>query len=67
MSPACFDALASLMRLRQGAQRTAAGLVLVDGMRPADAARACGISRSAVGNTLAVCRKGLALAKIVAQ
>lgn len=67
MSPESFEALASLMSLRQGSQRTAAGLVLVDGVRPADAARACGISRSAVGNTLAVCRKGVALAKIVIQ
>jgi len=67
MTDASFQALAQLMSLRQGSQRTAAGLALVEGMRPADAARACGISRSAVGNTLAVCRKGLALAKIAIQ
>ena len=67
MSPESFEALSKLISLRQGAQRTAAGMVLCDGMRPADAARACGISRSAVGNTLAVCRKGIALAKVVAQ
>ena len=63
MSPEAFSALAKLLRLRQGAQKEGARLVLVEGMRPADAARAAGISPSALGNTLRSCRDGLALAK----
>ena len=59
-----FQALAQLLRLRQGPQREAARLVLVDGLRPADAARAAGCSASALGNTLRACRTGLELARL---
>jgi DNA-directed RNA polymerase specialized sigma24 family protein len=62
-----FDALSKLLQLRQGAQREAARLVLVDGLRQADAARAAGCSPSALGNTLRVCRAGFELAKIVCE
>lgn len=58
-----FQALAQLLRLRQGPQREAASLVLVDGLRQADAARAAGCSASALGNTLRTCRAGLDLAR----
>ena len=59
-----FEALAKLLRLRAGPQRAGARLVLVDGMRQADAARMAGCSASALGNTLRTCRAGLALARL---
>ena len=62
-----FQALAQLLRLRQGPQREAARLVLVDGLRQADAARAAGCSASALGNTLRTCRAGLELARLAAS
>lgn len=58
-----FEALAKLLRLRAGPQRAGARLVLVDGMRQADAARMAGCSASALGNTLRTCRAGLDLAR----
>lgn len=61
-----FQALAQLLRLRQGPQREAARLVLVDGVRQADAARMAGCSASALGNTLRTCRAGLELARLAA-
>ena len=61
-----FAALAQLLRLRQGPQREAARLVLVDGVRQADAARMAGCSASALGNTLRTCRAGLELARLAA-
>lgn len=63
MTTASFDALAQLLRLRQGSQREAARMVLVDGVRQADAARMAGCSASALGNTLRTCRSGLELAR----
>ncbi len=59
-----FDALAKLLRLREGPQQQAARLVLVDGLRQADAARMAGCSASALGNTLRTCRAGLELARV---
>lgn len=67
MMPASFDALAQLLRLRQGPQREAARLVLVYGVRQADAARIAGCSASALGNTLRTCRAGLELARLAAD
>lgn len=61
-----FAALAQILRLRQGPQREAARLVLVDGLRQADAARAVGVGPSALGNTLRACRSGLELARTAA-
>lgn len=61
-----FDALAELLRLRGGAAKEAARMVLIDGLSPADAARATGISPQSVTNAVTRCRKGLALSKIVA-
>ena len=63
MRPESFDALAQLLRLRQGPAKEAARLVLVDGLRPAQAATRAGCSPQSVSNTLARCRKGLALAR----
>lgn len=64
MTNEAFVALAQLLRLRQGPQREAARLVLVDGVRQADAARLEGCSASALGNTLRTCRAGLELARL---
>lgn len=62
-----FDALATLLRLKDGGQKEAARLVLVEGMRQADAARQVGVTPPAVSNTLRACRLGLQLAKIAAE
>ena len=66
MTDAAFQALSQLLRLRQGPQREAARLVLVGGVRQADAARMAGCSASALGNTLRTCRAGLELARLAA-
>ncbi len=58
-----FNALAKLLRLRQGRAETAAKLVFVDGMRQADAAREVGLTTQSVGNVCARVRKGAELAK----
>lgn len=63
MTPAAFDALAELLRLRAGPAQVAARLVLVDGLRQADAAREAGCTPQSAANTLAACRRGLALAQ----
>lgn len=65
MTPAQFEALAALGRLRTGPQREAARLVLVDGLRAADAARKAGCSASGLSNTLRVCKRVIALAAAV--
>ena len=64
MRPESFDALAQLLRLRQGPAKEAARLVLVDGYRPAAAARQTGCTPQSASNTLARCRKGLAIARV---
>ena len=46
LTAAQFEALATLARLLAGPQREAARLVLVEGLRQADAARAAGCSPS---------------------
>lgn len=58
-----FEALAQLLRLRAGPASAAARLVLVDGLRPAQAAACAGCSPQSVSNTLAVCRRGIELAR----
>lgn len=60
-----FEALAELLRLRGGPSQQAARLVLVDGLRPTDAARQTGISPQTVSNALASCRRGAELAQVV--
>ena len=61
MLPQKFDALARLIRMRGGAAQGAARLVLVDGMRPADAARATGITLQSVCNAVARVRRAEAI------
>lgn len=63
MTPAQFDALATLLRLQSGRSRYAARLVLVDGLAPGAAAVATGVSAQAVSNAVRRCRAGLQLAK----
>lgn len=65
MTSGQFTALAKLARLRAGKQQEAARLVLVQGMRQADAARQLGISPPALSATLRACRRVLALATAV--
>ena len=61
-----FDALAELLRLQNGVRREAARLVFVEGLRPADAARQAGTTPQTVNSALVSCRRGIALAQIVA-
>ena len=61
-----FDALATLLQLRQGPARAAARHVLVEGMRQADAAALAGISAAAMSNALTRIRRGIELAKVAA-
>lgn len=61
-----LDALSALVGMRSGPALLAAGLVLVEGRRPADAAREAGMSPAAVGNALARLRRALELAQRVA-
>ena len=63
MTAAQFNALAQLLRVRDGLSRAAALLVLVDGLTQADAARLTGLSPSGVGKVVARMRRGLALAR----
>lgn len=65
LTPASFNSLAQLLRLRSGPASLAAGLVLTEGMRPADAARVADCSPNSVHNTLAACRRGIDLARQV--
>lgn len=58
-----FAALAELLRMRASASREAARLVLVDGMAPAEAARAAGTTPQAVNSALRSCERGLRLAR----
>lgn len=67
MTPTQFAALAQLTRLRQSPSAAAARAVLVDGMRPADAARAHGVSPAGVSNAVTRMRKALDLASIASS
>lgn len=61
MTPAQFAALAELLRLRSGAARDCARLVLVDGMSTTDAARAAGIEYTLAHKAVKRVRRGLVL------
>lgn len=62
-----FEALCGLLRLRSaGATREALRMILVDGARVTDAARATGMSQPAVSNALARARRVASLARRVA-
>ena len=62
-----FEALAQLLRLRRNARtREALRMILVDGARVTDAARATGMSQPAVSNALARARRVLHMAELAA-
>lgn len=60
-----FEALAELLRMQNGVRREAARLVLVEGLKPADAARRAGTTPQTVNSALVSCRRGIELAQRV--
>lgn len=58
-----LDALAALLGMCSGPALLGAGLVLIEGCRPADAAREAGLSPQALCNALARLRRALRLAQ----
>lgn len=58
-----FLALAKLMRMASGPAQEAARLVLVDGLKPADAARATKVTPQAAGQAVKRVRAALKLAQ----
>jgi hypothetical protein len=66
LTPEAFDALAALLRLRDSPRREAARLALVEGARPADAARRSGINPQNVNDAMRACERGARLAETVA-
>ena len=63
MTPAQFDALAQLLRLRGGPPQDAARLVLVEGLTAQQAAERTGLNRRQSYAALQRCREGLELAE----
>ena len=61
-----FEALAKLLRMKPGDVQNAVRAVLVDGVQQSDAARANGVTRQQVGNSVRRCRDGMALARAAA-
>jgi hypothetical protein len=57
MTPNRFSAIARLIRMRGGRSQEAARLVLVDGLRPIEAARKTGLSAQAVCNAVTRVRR----------
>lgn len=66
MTPSQFDALAELLRLRDGPPRECARRVLLDGQPIKDAAAAVGLSYRQGAAAVQRARGGLALAQRVA-
>ncbi|WP_058615495.1 hypothetical protein [Tepidimonas taiwanensis] len=68
MTPDQFEALCGLLRLRRaGSTREALRMILVDGARVTDAARATEMSQPAVSNALARARRVLRMAEQATQ
>lgn len=63
MTETQFEALAELLRMREGASKTAAKLVLVECLSPAEAARKAGTTPQAVNSALRSCERGMLLAR----
>lgn len=57
LAPERFAAIARLIRMRRGPAEEAARLVLVDGLRPSEAARRVGLSPQSVSNAVARVRR----------
>ena len=66
ISAAQFDAIAKLISLRKGPAMVAARLVLVDGLRQADAMREAGCSRDSVWATVRRVTVAAALCRVAA-
>lgn len=66
MTYAQFQAIATLLRLREHPSKRAAEMVLIHGNRHCDAAKAMGITPSAVSNCLRRIRAGMELARVAA-
>lgn len=64
MTPDQFDALATLISLRQSDSRDAARLVLVDGLSVIEAAAHVGISQQGANQSVIRCRRALDLARV---
>lgn len=62
-----FRALCALLRSPAGPAQEAARLVLVEQVRPSDAAALTGASAPSVSNAVTRMRRGLELAKIAAE
>lgn len=58
-----FNALAQLLRLRDGPARDAARMVLVDGHAPGEVATLTGLSPAGVSNAVGRIKRGLELAR----
>lgn len=58
-----FRALCTLLRSPPGAVQAAARLVLVEQLRPADAAALAGVSAASLSNALARLRRALEMAR----
>lgn len=58
-----FSALAELLRSRHGPAESAARLVLVDGIKPAESARLTGVSPASVSNSVTRYKRALRLAQ----
>lgn len=65
MTDAQFDALAELLRLRNGGAREAARLILVEGLGVTEAGARAGVSRQSAGEAARRCREGLELVRRV--
>lgn len=61
-----FEALATLLRMRDSPARDAARRVLVEGAGTTEAARAAGTGPQNVHRAVTACRRGLDLARIAA-
>lgn len=62
MTASQFQALALLLRIRNGKSREAARMVLVDGQSSTSAAKATGLTLSGVSNAVYRIRRGMHLA-----
>ncbi len=67
MTPAQFDALARLLKMRTGPAREAVRLHLVDGLSVPDAARAVAMNYRGATYAVKRAKAGLELAKVAAN
>lgn len=58
MNPQAFDLLCAILRMRNGPMRHGARLVLVEGMRPGDAAACLQCAEQSIRNAVQRMRRG---------